>query len=121
MLLFSTGTGIYFGYIRKKIKPVQPISNLELNTHKKEPDFGSKAMSEYLLGSRKLKVFPVAMSLVARLVFTMLGVPSEIYTYGTQYWLIIVPIILMAFVVSKVYLPVFSTLNVGSSYEVCTY
>lgn len=38
-----------------------------MNKHK-EPDFGSKAMSEYLLGSRRLKVFPVAMSLVARLV-----------------------------------------------------
>lgn len=49
----------------------------------------------------------------------MLGVPSEIYSYGTQYWLIIVPVILMAFVVSRVYLPVFSALNVGSSYEVC--
>lgn len=49
----------------------------------------------------------------------MLGVPSEIYSYGTQYWLIIVPVILMAFVVSRVYLPVFTALNVGSSYEVC--
>lgn len=29
-------------------------------------DFGSKSMSEYLLGSRKMKSFPVAMSLVAR-------------------------------------------------------
>lgn len=32
-------------------------------------DFGSKSMNEYLLGSRKLKAFPVAMSLVARYVF----------------------------------------------------
>lgn len=29
-------------------------------------DFGSKALNEYLLGSRKMKPFPVAMSLVAR-------------------------------------------------------
>ncbi|XP_018804423.1 PREDICTED: sodium-coupled monocarboxylate transporter 2-like isoform X2 [Bactrocera latifrons] len=118
MLLLSTGTGIYFGYIRKNIKPVKPTTNLEMNKHK-EPDFGSKAMSEYLLGSRRLKVFPVAMSLVASYIsgVTMLGVPSEIYSYGTQYWLIIVSVILMAFVVSRVYLPVFTALNVGSSYE----
>ncbi|XP_054742352.1 sodium-coupled monocarboxylate transporter 2 isoform X1 [Anastrepha obliqua] len=116
ILLLSTGTGIYFGYIKKK--PVKPISGLQLNNHK-EPDFGSTAMNEYLLGSRRLKVFPVAMSLVASYIsgVTMLGVPAEIYSYGTQYWLIIVPVILMAIVVSKVYLPVFSTLNVGSSYE----
>lgn len=29
-------------------------------------DFGSKSLNEYLLGSRKMKPFPVAMSLVAR-------------------------------------------------------
>lgn len=122
-------------------------------------DFGSKSLSEYLLGSRKMKPFPVAMSLVARylsncwvffrtgfyfdcnslillinsqfndLMFvaidnsyisgvTILGTPAEIYSYGTQYWLIIVAIILMGFVVSYVYLPVFTTLRVGSSYEV---
>ncbi|CAD6999970.1 unnamed protein product [Ceratitis capitata] len=118
MLLLSTGTGIYFGYIRKNVKPVKPTINLETNKHK-EPDFGSKAMNEYLLGSRRLKVFPVAMSLIASYIsgVTMLGVPSEIYNYGTQYWLIMVSIVLMAVVVSKVYLPVFTTLNVGSSYE----
>lgn len=33
---------------------------------KKPVQFGSKSMNEYLLGSRKLKPFPVAMSLVAR-------------------------------------------------------
>lgn len=33
---------------------------------KRETDFGSSKMNEYLLGSRKLKIFPVAMSLVGR-------------------------------------------------------
>lgn len=33
---------------------------------KKPVQFGSSSMNEYLLGSRKLKPFPVAMSLVAR-------------------------------------------------------
>lgn len=49
---------------------------------------------------------------------TILGTPAEIYSYGTQYWLIIIPIIFMGFTVSTVYLPVFTTLQVGSSYEV---
>lgn len=49
---------------------------------------------------------------------TILGTPAEIYNYGTQYWLIIVPILLMGITVSTVYLPVFSLLKVGSSYEV---
>lgn len=49
------------------------------------------------------------------------GTPAEIYIYGTQYWLIIVAIILMGFTVSTVYLPVFTTLKVSSSYEVIFY
>lgn len=38
-------------------------------------DFGSKALNEYLLGSRKMKPFPVAMSLVASYIsgVTILG------------------------------------------------
>lgn len=35
-------------------------------TKKPVSDFGSKSLNEYLLGSRKMKPFPVAMSLVAR-------------------------------------------------------
>lgn len=49
---------------------------------------------------------------------TILGTPSEIYSYGTQYWFIIIAIIFMGFAVSLVYLPVFCKLKVGSSYEV---
>lgn len=87
---------------------------------KSKLDFGSKSMNEYLLGSRKMKAFPVAMSLVASYIsgVTILGTPSEIYNYGTQYWLIVIPIIFMGITVSTVFLPVFSSLGVGSSYEV---
>lgn len=48
---------------------------------------------------------------------TILGTPSEIYNYGTQYWLILIPICLMGIVVSYVYLPVFASLKISSSYE----
>lgn len=86
-----------------------------------------------------MKTFPVAMSLIARYSFdfsssvkqfnviagnsyisgvTILGTPAEIYNYGTQYWLIIIAIISMGFAVSYVYIPVFTTLKVSSSYEV---
>lgn len=50
---------------KRKEKP--KVSSLpEEVTKKPISDFGSKALSEYLLGSRKMKPFPVAMSLVAR-------------------------------------------------------
>lgn len=128
MLVFSASVGIYFGYCNKSKSKKrnsgiqrQRVSD-ETFTDKKTTDFGSKSMLEYLLGSRKLKSFPVAMSLVASYIsgVTVLGTPAEIYNFGTQYWLIVLPIFLMGFVVSYVYLPVFCSLKVGSSYEVFT-
>lgn len=49
---------------------------------------------------------------------TILGTTSEIYNYGTQYWFIAIAILLQGIAVSYVYIPVFATLQVGSSYEV---
>lgn len=125
MLVFSASVGVYFGYFNKTKSKRQASSQRhqdnEAITEKKNTDFGSKSMMEYLLGSRKLKPFPVAMSLVASYIsgVTVLGTPAEIYNFGTQYWLIVFPIFLMGFIVSYVYLPVFCSLKVGSSYEVC--
>jgi Na+/proline symporter len=122
MLVFSASVGVYFGYFNKSKSKKQTTTSRhdESLTEKTTTDFGSKSMLEYLLGSRKLKSFPVAMSLVASYIsgVTVLGTPAEIYNYGTQYWLIILPIFLMGFIVSYVYLPVFCALKVGSSYEV---
>jgi len=122
MLIFSAGVGVYFGYFSKSKRRshARQRSADDTQNDKAKSDFGSKSMLEYLLGSRKLKAFPVAMSLVASYIsgVTVLGTPAEIYNYGTQYWLIILPIFLMGFVVSYVYLPVFCSLKVGSSYEV---
>lgn len=118
MLLLSGLSGIYFGFYRRR-QVEAPSTDGEGYIPEKVHDFGSKSMNEYLLGSRKLKPFPVAMSLVASYIsgVTILGTPSEIYNYGTQYWMIIIPIILMGIVVSYVYLPVFASLKISSSYE----
>lgn len=122
MLVFSASVGVYFAYFSKASKKQRQseIDDALDNEEKVKSDFGSKSMLEYLLGSRKLKSFPVAMSLVASYIsgVTVLGTPAEIYNYGTQYWLIIVPIFLMGFIVAYVYLPVFCSLKVNSSYEV---
>lgn len=87
MLILSAVSGAYFGYFRyvvwsedldlqwtqnayfyfhRRKTPVQIIPPSQGSNKKAGTDFGSLSMSEYLLGSRKLKSFPVAMSLVAR-------------------------------------------------------
>lgn len=116
MILFSAGCGVYYGFIH----PKQTRKKLASNHSIIASNFGSVKMNEYLLGSSELKVFPVAMSLVASYIsgVTVLGTPSEVYNHGTQYWLVVVAICFMGVVVAKVYMPVFFTLKIGSSYEV---
>ncbi|CAH1284648.1 unnamed protein product [Diabrotica balteata] len=102
MLLLSALTGLYFGCRGRYCKSE-----------------ASQTLSEYLTGNKNLKPFPVALSLIASYVsgVTILGTPSEIYLFGTQYWFIVIAIWMSGLVVSTVYLPVFLTLQVNSSYE----
>lgn len=49
---------------------------------------------------------------------TILGTPTEIYNFGTQYWITIISIAFAGVVVATVYLPVFTALKLNSVYEV---
>ncbi|CAL1689454.1 unnamed protein product [Lasius platythorax] len=74
---------------------------------------------DYLLGGRSLGLFPVSASLVASFIsgVTILGTPTEIYNFGTQYWITIISIFFSGVVVATVYLPVFTNLQLNSVYE----
>lgn len=126
MLVLSAACGIYFGFFKRTVNQTPETSDDECgpsktssNNRGRTTTFGSSTMDEYLLGSRKLKAFPVAMSLVAGYIsgVTILGTPAEIYNFGTQYWLIVLPILLMGVAVCTIYLPVFCSLKLNSSYE----
>ncbi|XP_033166824.1 sodium-coupled monocarboxylate transporter 2 [Drosophila mauritiana] len=114
MTILSTGMGIYFGGFKKKQKNKKSVSEDTRRTN-----FGSEKIDEYLMGSRNMKVIPVSISLIGSFVsgVTIIGTPSEIYHYGTQYYLIILAIILQGIAFSYVYLPVYSALQIGSAYE----
>lgn len=49
---------------------------------------------------------------------TLLGLPTEVYSFGIQYLYVIGGVILMGFIMANVYLPVFHDLNITSTYEV---
>lgn len=129
MLILSAACGIYYGFFKRSTNTSSSSSECEdeqdhlpeagVPAKKPTNTFGSATIDEYLLGSRKLKAFPVAMSLLAGYIsgVTILGTPAEIYNFGTQYWLIAVPILLMGVAVCTVYLPVFCSLKLNSSYE----
>lgn len=51
---------------------------------------------------------------------TLLGIPAEIYAYGTQYLSVVVCNFVFYFVANYLYLPVFFELQSNSLYEVST-
>lgn len=50
---------------------------------------------------------------------SILGLPAEMYVYGTQYSMIVLSEVLVSITMVYVYLPVFYKLQITSSYEVC--
>jgi len=74
---------------------------------------------EFLTGNRNLATFPVVMSLAASFMSTntILGVPAEVYTLGTQFVIHIIPFTLAVILSAHVFMPVFYRLNMTSVNE----
>jgi len=97
LLVVSTIIGIYFGWKDRK----------------------NKDDNNYALGGQKFTAFPVALSLTATSLsaITMMGSPSEYYSYGSSYaWVIVADIIACLFA-AFIYLPIYYNLGVTSIYE----
>ncbi|XP_034256929.1 sodium-coupled monocarboxylate transporter 1-like isoform X2 [Thrips palmi] len=98
MLLASSVIGVYFAFFSSRKQDTT---------------------SEYLMGGKTMGVLPVSMSLIASYIsgISLLGLPAEMYTYGTQYYIIVLAEALVSFTMATVYLPVFFKLQITSSYE----
>ncbi|KAJ9575573.1 hypothetical protein L9F63_007581, partial [Diploptera punctata] len=96
VLLATAAVGVYYGFFNKQ-----------------------KTKVEYLLGGKSMSTIPVALSLVACHIsgVTVMGVPSEVFTYGSTYILVCFSCILVAVIMNYVYLPVFFELQLTSTYE----
>ncbi|XP_043596869.1 sodium-coupled monocarboxylate transporter 2-like isoform X2 [Bombus pyrosoma] len=77
------------------------------------------AVREYLVGGQNMSIFPITMSLIASYIsgITILGLPAEMYVYGTQYWCVVIADLFVSLTMTMVYLPVFYGLGITSSYE----
>ena len=75
---------------------------------------------DILMGGREMHLFPVAMSLVASYMsaITVLGIPTEMYVFGTQYWLVALSGFMTYPVTCHVFLPFFHNLQLASAYQV---
>ncbi|XP_071451352.1 sodium-coupled monocarboxylate transporter 1-like [Hetaerina americana] len=98
MLVASAIIGVYFAFFAKQ----------KQNT-----------TQEYLMGGKTMGLFPVTMSLIASWVsgITLLGMPAEVYTYGTQFWSGLIGLIFSTIVTGVFFLPVIHKLQLTTSYE----
>uniref|UniRef100_A0A1B6L9V3 Sodium/solute symporter n=1 Tax=Graphocephala atropunctata TaxID=36148 RepID=A0A1B6L9V3_9HEMI len=96
MLLVSLAIGVYFTFWSRQ-----------------------DSYSEYMLGGRKMGVFPIAMSLVASNIsgIALVGNPAEVYSYGTLYSVALIADLVIPVVNVKMFLPVFYNLQLNSLYE----
>ncbi|CAH0557293.1 unnamed protein product [Brassicogethes aeneus] len=98
MLLVSALIGVYFAFFAK----------IKQNT-----------TSEYLMGGKTMGIFPISMSLIASYIsgISVLGIPAEMYIYGTQFWMVLCSKGVVFLAMAFAYLPVFYKLQITSSYE----
>ncbi|XP_043948331.1 sodium-coupled monocarboxylate transporter 2 isoform X1 [Drosophila biarmipes] len=118
MLAVCAVIGFYFGFIEKKQKKQKLAQKDGGGAAGVEERRGSEAL-DYLVGGRQMKVFPVALSLVASFVsgISLLGTSTEIYVYGTQYAFILVTLAISGAISWYIFLPVFCNLQLTSTYE----
>ena len=97
-LVISAAIGIYYGWKDRK----------------------RQSATEVLLGGRRMGTLPVALSMMATFLsgVMVLGVPTEIFYFGTMYWLICVSNFITMPVAAHAFIPVFHKLELTSAYEV---
>ena len=84
------------------------------------PDGRQNTTAEYLLGNRQMKSWPIAISILVSFLsaISLLGLPGEIYTYGTQFYVVIFSYVLVCAATSTVYIPMFRRIKITSVNEV---
>ena len=101
MLLISIGIGLYFGCTGGR----------------------QSTTREYMLADRSMGLLPVSLSQLSSFMsaITVLGVPAEIYVFGSQYWMLWVAYAIAMPTAAYVFIPVFYNLQLTSVFEVSFY
>ncbi|XP_058143740.1 sodium-dependent multivitamin transporter [Dasypus novemcinctus] len=81
--------------------------------------WGRHTVGQLLMADRKMSCLPVALSLLATFqsAVAILGVPSEIYRFGTQYWFLGCSYLLGLLIPAHIFIPIFYRLRLTSAYE----
>lgn len=79
--------------------------------------------SSYLLADHSMGKFPIAVSLLVSFLsaIAILGIPSEVYTFGLSYVLVSVAFTILLLISAFLYVPVFYKLKITSTNEVINF
>ena len=99
LLALSSVIGIYYGCKKKR----------------------RRTTKEYLIAGGDMHWFPISLSLMATFFSAvgMMGVPSEVYTYGFSFLFHLIGFLTMMVLAAKVYAPIFYATRITSANEVC--
>ncbi|KAH8355921.1 hypothetical protein KR200_002246 [Drosophila serrata] len=97
MLGISASIGVYFGFFAK----------------------GADTTEEYLMGGKRMKTIPIAISLVASQLsaISIMTIPAEMYAYGINWFFNVVCMIVVVPLLNYVVIPVFYNNNITNCYE----
>ncbi|XP_013882526.1 sodium-dependent multivitamin transporter [Austrofundulus limnaeus] len=78
-----------------------------------------RTTQEFLMADRSMSCLPVSLSLLATFqsAVAILGAPSEVYAFGTQYWFLGCSYFFGLLIPAHVFIPVFYRLRLSSAYE----
>lgn len=98
VIVISASIGFVFGWVDRK----------------------KKSTKDFLLGGGDLRVFPVGISMMASFTsaIAILGFSSEMYLYGTQYWIVVLSYPFTQGLAALVYVPLFHGLKLTTAYQV---
>ena len=123
MLVISFGIGVYHAFMSSTTKEglLKNTINFCIFSKKKVQIHNFLWFSEpdFVMGSRSFGILPMAISLCASFnsAYMILGIPGEIYSYGTQFLIMLFGTGLGVVVAAELWLPILYKLHVVSIYE----
>ncbi|XP_049759196.1 sodium-dependent multivitamin transporter isoform X1 [Elephas maximus indicus] len=116
----STGMGTStFSFVDYVVFALLLALSLAIGLYHACRGWGRHTIGQLLMADRKMGCIPVALSLLATFqsAVALLGVPSEIYRFGTQYWFLGCCYFLGLLIPAHIFIPVFYRLHLTSAYE----
>ncbi|GFN78276.1 sodium-coupled monocarboxylate transporter 1 [Plakobranchus ocellatus] len=110
---------VYFGAADYVLLGIMLVGSMAIGLYFASFGTGQQSKLEYLLGGRRLTALPVCLSLFATFqsAISLLGIPTEVYSYGTMYVYTTVGTILSYVLALFTTIPLMYPLRLTSVYE----